>query len=34
VGLVAQKIFGVIIWLFPIIIEAQPRGNKRLEWAS
>lgn len=34
VGWVTQMIFGVIYWMFPIIIRSQPRGNERLGWVS
>lgn len=34
VGWVTQMIFGVIYWMFPIIIRARPRGNEAVGWAS
>ncbi len=34
VGWVAQLIFGIVYWMFPIITRQRPRGSERLGWAA
>ncbi len=34
VGWVAQLIFGVSLWMFPILGKERPRGSERLGWTT